>query len=117
MGEGQPSPIFGAMQKFHCATKEEMMFYHKLEEANVIEWNGQLDHDVAVIAEQNHFFRNYHRQWGHRPGVNSGNGQLEARIPAKLHYMMLEKDPHYIEDDRAWDHFTDLFPALKVMPR
>lgn len=105
------------MQQFHCATPEEMQFYHNLEEANVISWNLQLDNDVGQIYEDNAFFREYHKQWGHRPGINSGNGQLEARIPAKLYYMMLQKDPTFIEDDKAWDHFLNIFPGLKVMPR
>lgn len=104
------------MLTYHVATPQEMEFHHKLEEANVIEWNSQIEHDMAAIYEQNHFFRENHRQWG-RSRSNSGNGQLEARIPIKLHYMMMQKDPHYFKDDASWDHFLSLFPGLKVQNR
>lgn len=104
-------------QKFHCATPEELNFYQNLERANLEDWGNQLMHDIRTVSEQNIFFRENHRQWGYKAGVNSGNGQLEARIPAKLYYATLQKDPHFVEDDRAWDTFISTFPGLEVKPR
>lgn len=100
---------------FHIADKKEAEFFHKLEEFNLTEWNQKLDHDMAAICEANQFFKAEHQQWGHRPGVNSGNGQLEARIPARLHAMFLKKDPDYLNNDKTWNEFIGMFPRLRVM--
>lgn len=69
-------------------------------------WATALERCEDYIYETNKFLKEYQKPWGYnpdRPGLNSGDGKTVARIPHKLLYILLAKDPDLLENDVKWN--------------
>lgn len=78
------------------------------------EWNTVVTRQIIDIQGQKNFWAENQTQWGAKPGVNTGNGRLEAMIPPKLWMMMIQRDPDLLHDDNKWNKFINSHKELKV---
>lgn len=95
-------------------TKKDLAVLQNLELDNAEDWGNRIILANDYIAETNKFYRAHNRQWGYKPGVNSGNGKLEARIPAHLLTVLMQHEPDLISDDKRWERFIKAHPEFKV---
>lgn len=100
--------------KIYAQTREEAKDLVDFELKNAEEWGKRLELSIDLVHETNKFWRENSRQWGYRPGVNSGNGKLEARIPERLLYVLLQHEPDLLTDDKVWNRFIKAHPEFQV---
>ena len=100
--------------KVEVKTKKDLEVLQKLELDNAADWEDRIVLANDFIVESNKFYREHNRQWGYKPGVNTGNGKLEARIPAHLLTVLMQHEPDLILDDKIWERFMKAHPEFKV---
>jgi len=103
-------------------TPQERQFMLSQATQNFTEWDKRLWDRNGYSIAYNHFMSENARQWGHKPGINSGNGQFEARIPAELFTALssmtgpYKDDPNWYKDDRKFEAFLKDHPEYDGRP-
>lgn len=90
--------------KFNISKPAPMPIHFDSDE-HCAEWEGQVAKQIVGIQGQKAFWEQNGQQWGVRRGVNSGNGFIEALIPAKLWVLLEHRDPDLLHDDKVWNKF------------
>lgn len=100
--------------KVHVKTKKDLEVLQNLELDNAADWWNRIELANDYIVETNKFYRENGRQWGQKAGVNTGDGKLEARIPAHLLTVLMQHEPDLLTDNKTWDRFIKAHPEFKV---
>ena len=79
-----------------------------------IDWSDRITSQIVAMQDYRKFMEENQVQMGHKPGVNSGHGYIEALIPSRLWYMLEKRDPEFFTDPRKWEKFINAHPELKV---
>lgn len=94
----------------------------KTDMENFLNWDDRLYARTPHVFAYNKFLSENAVQWGHRPGVNSGVGQIEAVIPADVVLALCQPgarfadDPDWWKDDRKFYGYLREHPGLDSRP-
>lgn len=92
---------------------EQAMLQQRAQE-NFMEWDKRLwDRNGFTIAH-NHLMSERSKQWGHVPGLNSGNGQFESRMD--MHLVLAYGMDKYPDDPDWWKDDTKFYKFLRTYP-
>lgn len=100
--------------KIHVKAKKDLETLQNLELDNAEDWGNRIILANDYIVETNKFYREKQRQWGYKPGLNTGHGKVEARIPAHLLTVLMQHEPDLISDNKRWERFMKAHPEFKV---
>ena len=83
-------------------------------------WDQRVADRTGYMIGRNNFFSQNQVQWGHKSGINTGNGQLEGSMSAELFLTLGEtrfKDnPNWFTDDKLFYKFLREFPWHDARP-
>jgi hypothetical protein len=87
---------------------------------NFTEWDKRLWDRNGYTVGFNHLMSENQVQWGHRAGINSGNGQHECRMDMHLFLQLgaskYPEDPDWWKDDHKFYSFLRSHPELDSRP-
>ena len=78
------------------------------------EWETRITDQIIAMQDYRKFMEENQVQMGRKAGVNSGNGYLEAIIPAKLWQALEARDPEFFSDPKKWEKFLRAHPEFKL---
>jgi hypothetical protein len=71
-------------------------------------WAKRMEPRIEAFADYAKYMSENSKQWGAKPGLNSGNGQAEAILPLEL-FIALSKPGGPYEHDPEWWKDDDKF--------
>lgn len=69
------------------------------------QWAADSDAEFRNARALAAFYAANQRQFGYKPGRNSGHGKVEAVLPMKLVHLLDRVNPGWMDDDREWERF------------
>ena len=95
-------------------TPAEMALIQAHDQANFMEWDRRLWDRNGYSIAFNHLMSERQKQFGYMPGVNSGNGQFESRMPLEL-FLALGAT-RYRDDPEWWKDDAKFYKYLREHP-
>ena len=108
--------------KIDVASPQEADLLQQFDFDGFQQWDKRLLQRNPFIIGFNQFMSEKQVQWGHKAGLNTGNGQMECRMSPDLFLALgSEKgpyadDPNWYKDDKKFYAFLRKHPELDARP-
>ncbi len=101
-------------------TPEEAALIRAQDESNFMEWDRRLWNRNGHSIAFNHLMSEESVQFGEQPGINTGNGQFESRMPLELFIALgatkYKDDPEWWKDDAKFYKYLREHPEHDGRP-
>lgn len=108
--------------KIQVESPQEAATLQQFDEDGFIAWDRRLTERNPFIIGRNQMISEKQVQWGHVPGVNTGNGQIEGTMAVDLFLALgsehgpFQGDPDWFKDDKKFYSFLRKHPELDARP-